>query len=315
MKQALVTGGAGFIGAHLAKKLLAEGWGVTIVDNLSTGFKENLPPEADFTLLDISKDDFIMSLPKRPFDTIFHLAAQSSGEISFDNPAYDLKTNCLGTVTLLDWALKNGTKRFIYTSSMSIYGDQEVQPVKETAIPSPKSFYGVGKLASEAYIRIYSSMGLNTTSLRLFNVYGPGQNMANLRQGMVSIYMAYILKNEPILVKGSADRYRDLVYIDDVVNAYMGCLENPNTYGKSYNVASGIRTTVGELLSEELKAFGQKPSKYPVQFKGNTPGDTFGIVADVTAIKLDIGWTPSVKLSDGLKRMHDWVLQKKMNKY
>lgn len=310
MGKALVTGGAGFIGSHLARRLLAEGWEVSIVDNLSTGFKENVPPGSDFVFLDLSKDEFVELLPKGPFDVVFHLAAQSSGEISFVNPAYDLKTNCLSTVMLLDWALKNGTKRFIFTSSMSIYGDQEYQPVKELAFPKPKSFYGVGKLASEAYVQIYSEMGLNTTSLRLFNVYGPGQNMENLRQGMVSIYMAYIRKNEPVIVKGSPDRYRDFVYIDDVVSVYMKCLENKKTFGRSYNVGSGIKTSVRELLEKELLVFGHDPSAYNIKYMGSTPGDTFGIVADIGAIRRDMDFEPSVALGEGLKRMYDWVLSR-----
>ena len=311
MKKALVTGGAGFIGSHLARRLLAEGWEVAIVDNLSTGSKDNIPPGARFVLLDLSKDGFEKQLPGGPVDAVFHLAAQSSGEISFDDPAYDLKTNCLSTVLLLDWCLKNGTKRFMYTSSMSIYGDQERQPVDEAAMPKPKSFYGIGKLASEAYAGIYAGMGLNTTSLRLFNVYGPGQNMRNLRQGMVSIYMAYILKNEPVTVKGSPDRYRDLVYIDDVVMAYMKCLDNKKTFGKSYNVGSGRKTTVRELVHAELAAFGYDPAAYPVEYGGSTPGDTFGIVADSGALKHDTGWEPAMELPEGLKRMRDWALSVK----
>src|SRR3989338_3970106 len=150
MKRALITGGAGFIGSHIAKRLLTLGWEVCIIDNFSTGAKNNVPAKADFHLIDISKDDFIDQLPQDKFDAVFHLAAQSSGEISFDDPVYDLKTNCLSTLMLLDWCKKRGIKRFIYTSSMSIYGDQESQPVKETAKPMPKSFYGVGKLASES---------------------------------------------------------------------------------------------------------------------------------------------------------------------
>jgi UDP-glucose 4-epimerase len=310
MGKALVTGGAGFIGSHLARRLLAEGWEVSIVDNLSTGFKENVPSGSNFVFIDLSKDGFVELLPKGPFDVVFHLAAQSSGEISFDDPAYDLKTNCLSTVLLLDWCLKTGTKRFIYTSSMSIYGDQECQPVSETVMPKPRSFYGVGKLASEAYVKIYAGMGLETTSLRLFNVYGPGQNMENLRQGMVSIYMAYILKNEPIIVKGSPDRYRDLVYIDDVVSAYMKCLTNKKTFGKSYNVGSGIRTSVKELLEKELLVFGHDPLAYNIQYLGPTPGDTFGILADIGAIRRDMDFEPSVALGEGLKRMRDWVFSR-----
>lgn len=123
MKTALVTGGAGFIGSYLTKRLLREGWRVYILDNLSMGFKESIPPEAEFIFLDISKDDFVTHLPKVHFDAVFHLAAQSSGEISFDDPMYDIKTNCLSTLMLLDRCYKQNIKRFVYTSSMSIYGD------------------------------------------------------------------------------------------------------------------------------------------------------------------------------------------------
>jgi len=307
MKKALVTGGAGFIGSHLAKRLLKEKWQVDVMDNLSTGYKENVPSGVNFKSVDLSKDNFVKELPNKKYDVVFHLAAQSSGEISFDDPEYDLKTNCLSTVQLLDWCLKKGIKRFIYTSSMSIYGDQKVQPVKETTAPLPKSFYGIGKLASEKYLRVYEKLGVHSTSLRLFNVYGPGQNMENLRQGMVSIYMAYIVKGQPVLVKGSPKRFRDIVYIDDVIEAYMKCWNNPKTFGKVYNVATGKKTTVKELLKAELKAFGYNPAKYPVKFKGSTPGDTFGIYAEVSAIKKDTGWKPKVNLREGLKRMSAWA--------
>ncbi len=307
MKAALLTGGAGFIGSHLSRKLLSVGWQVHIIDNLSTGFKSNIPADADFTFLDLSSDDFSNHLPKRKFDAVFHLAAQSSGEISFEDPKYDLKTNCLSTLMLLDWCLKKNIERFIYTSSMSIYGDQEIQPVSEDAQPKPKSFYGIGKLTSENYLKIYSKLGINTTSLRLFNVYGPGQNMENLRQGMVSIYMAYILKKQEILVKGSGRRYRDFVYIDDVIDAYMKCLDNSITFGKSYNVAFGLKTYVQDLLEAELEAFGEGPLAYPIKYSDSTPGDTFGIFADINAIRKDTGWEPKINLLEGLKRMVQWA--------
>lgn len=310
MRIALVTGGAGFIGSHLSHRLLSEGWKVHIVDNLSTGYKENIPPRAEFTFLDLSKDNFVRSLPKERFDVVFHLAAQSSGEISFDDPVYDLKINCLSTLLLLDWCHRHDIKRFIYTSSVSIYGEQEIQPVKENNAPNPKSFYGVGKLSSEGYLDIYSKLGLCTTSLRLFNVYGPGQNMKNLRQGMVSIYLAYILKKEEILVKGSPERYRDFVFIDDVIEAYMQCLENKDTFGKVYNVASGTKVSVRGLLKELLKAYGHNPDSYPIRFSGSTPGDTFGIFADIEAIRRDVGWVPRNSLPDGLKKMVQWILSR-----
>lgn len=308
MKTALVTGGAGFIGSHLARRLLREGWEVCIVDNLSTGFKSNIPREAEFIFMDISKDDFIVQLPSNRYDAVFHLAAQSSGEISFDDPVYDLKTNCLSTLILLDWCFKHKIKHFIYTSSMSIYGEQEIQPVKENASFNPKSFYGVGKLASESYVNIYSKLGLNTTSLRLFNVYGPGQNMDNLRQGMVSIYMAYILNKQEILVRGSPERYRDFIYIDDVIEAYVKCLDNPKAFGKTYNVASGVKIYIRDLLDAELKVFGYDQSTYPIKYSDSTPGDTFGIFADNTTIKEDLDWEPKTHLVEGLKKMAVWTL-------
>ncbi len=307
MKKALVTGGAGFIGSHVARRLLKEDWNVYIVDNLSTGYKENIPQGCEFIEVDLSSDNFINALPDINFDAVFHLAAQSSGEISFDDPAYDLKTNCLSTVMLLKWCLDKGIKRFIYTSSMSIYGDQEVQPVAEDALAFPKSFYGIGKLASEKYIEIYSRMGINITSLRLFNVYGPGQNMENLRQGMVSIYMAYILNRQELPIKGVVERYRDFIYIDDVVEAYIACLNNPSTFNKSYNVATGVKTTVKELVNELVDVFGYSNSGYPIKYCAGTPGDTFGIYADISALKRDATWSPKVSLSEGLKRMADWA--------
>jgi UDP-glucose 4-epimerase len=190
---------------------------------------------------------------------------------------------------------------------MSIYGDQEVQPVAETARPAPKSFYGVGKLASEAYLHTYTPLGIDWTALRLFNVYGPGQNLSNMRQGMVSIYLAYLLRKEQLVVKGSPDRYRDLVYIDDVIDAYLACLDHPATYGKAYNVATGQKTTVAALIDAELRAFGYAPGEYPVKFTAGTPGDTFGIVADITRLAGDTSWRPKVDLETGLREMVAWA--------
>jgi len=306
-KNILVTGGAGFIGSCLTSRLIDEGYNVVVIDNLSTGFESNIPQQAEFLKLDISKEDFINKLPRIRFDYIFHLAAQSSGEISFEDPAYDVKTNVMGTLLLLNWAMERRVKRFIYTSSMSIYGDDQDLPVKETALPRPLSFYGVGKLASEKYIDIFIKKGLPVTILRLFNVYGPGQNMENLKQGMVSIYMAYIAKDEPILVKGSRDRFRDFIYIDDVVDAFVRAAFSEKAANKTFNVGTGKQIFVWQLLDEITKAFGYKVGDYPIQFKGNTPGDQIGIYAGVSEIKKCLSWEPKVGLSDGIMRMVKWL--------
>ena len=194
----LVTGTAGFVGSSLCSKLLENDHKVVTIDNLSTGYEENIPSGVEFIRGNCHDQTVIERLGNKKFDAVIHVAGQSSGEISFDDPIYDLQTNTQSTLMLLDYAKKTGCSNFIYASSMSVYGNLDKQPVYENMSLHPTSFYAVGKLASEHYLRLYSKFGINTTALRLFNVYGPGQNLRNLRQGMVSIYLAQAIKNHPI---------------------------------------------------------------------------------------------------------------------
>jgi UDP-glucose 4-epimerase len=309
-KNILITGGAGFIGANLAKRCISEGYEVLIVDNLSTGMLENIPEGAQFVNMDIAQGVEYEILPNIDFDVIFHLAAQSSGEISNEKPELDLVANTLGTLLLLKWCMKKNIKRFIYASSMAVYGDTTNVPVPENEPCKPLSFYGITKLAGEHYVQHFYREELQTTCFRMFSVYGPGQNMENLKQGMVSIFMAYLLKGEPILVKGSKDRFRDFIYIDDVVEAWMQALDNPNSSGKIYNLGTRKKTHVYELIREEIKALGLDPDSYPVKYEGTTPSDQFGLYADISKIKADIGWNPEVSLADGLQIMIKWAKNK-----
>ena len=187
MSNFIVTGAAGFIGSALAAELIQNGHTVVTIDNLSTGYETNIPDGVEFILGDCGDNETIKKIPKRNYDAIFHIAGQSSGEISFDNPVYDISTNTVSTLLLLDYARQHGCDRFIYAGTMSVYGMQPEKPVNEDSHCSPSSFYGVGKLASEHYLKIYQPFGIDTTSLRLFNVYGPGQNLENLRQGYFSL--------------------------------------------------------------------------------------------------------------------------------
>jgi|Deesub1362A_J573_1020465.scaffolds.fasta_scaffold00332_33 UDP-glucose 4-epimerase len=307
IRRALVTGGAGFIGSHLVRRLLNDGWQVYVVDNLSTGHLDNVPAGAEFQKLDLSSPSSTRYLPVG-VDVVFHLAAQSSGEVSFARPDADLQANSRATLLLLDWCRTRGITRFLFASSMAVYGDTRQLPVREDMCPAPKSFYGIHKLASEHYLRVFQKLGLCTTALRLFNVYGPGQNLANLKQGMVSIYLSYVVRSEPVLVRGSAARFRDFVFVDDVVEAFIACLDRPSTCGGIYNVGSGTKTTVGELLTLILQACGRVPDGYPVIFAGGTPGDQHGIYADCTAICRDTGWRARTDLRTGLRRMAVWAL-------
>jgi UDP-glucose 4-epimerase len=305
MADYLVTGGAGFIGSKVAEALLARGDRVIIIDNLSTGHEANVPAGAVFIKSDCQDAQVYKELSGRKFDAIFHIAGQSSGEISFDDPVYDLRSNTESTLCLLKFALNSGCRRFIYASTMSVYGQQDPDaPVNENCVCNPLSFYAVGKIASEHYLRIYQKYGIQSTSLRLFNVYGPGQNLENLRQGMVSIYMTQMIKGRHIVVKGSLERFRDFIYIDDVVKSFLLCLDIKETEGKVINVGTGIKTTVGNLLRIMFEIYNKDIA---VVQEGSTPGDITGITADITLLKKLTSFNPEISLRDGLTRMIQWA--------
>ena len=301
----LVTGAAGFIGSAIARYLVQNGNMVWSIDNLSTGFENNIPLEVEFIKGNCQDDSSIKTLKKTKFDAILHFAGQSSGEISFDNPVNDLRTNTESTLKLINYGLKTGCRRFIYASSMSVYGDVLDMPISETHPCNPLSFYGVGKLASEHYLRIYQTKGIQPTSLRLFNVYGPGQNLSNLRQGMVSIYLAQMLNNQKIIVKGSPDRFRDFVYIDDVVRLTLMALNNEVSIGKNYNIGTGIKTTVRDVLDKLIRNYRKE---IKVEFTNPTPGDQLGITADIQLLKNDFEFDGLINFDNGLNKMLNWSL-------
>lgn len=306
--RAIVTGGAGFIGSHLAKRLLAEGWEVLVLDNLSSGFRHNVPEGAKFKWLDLTNEDCIVELPKEGVDVVFHLASHVGQELSFERPLFDLRANAISTMILLKWCLEKKVEKFVFASSMNVYGNPPEEKVSEATPVSPPSPYAVGKISSEYLCRIYQNFGLNSTSLRLFNVYGPGQDMSNMKQGMASIFMTYVARGEPILVRGSKDRFRDFIYVPDVVDAFFRCMDK-RANGKIYNVSTGKKTFVWQLLNEITKAFGHDPEKYPITFGEGTPQDQFGIYGDSTLLQNDLSWQPKIKLEEGIPEMAKWVKQ------
>ena len=300
VKKYLITGVAGFIGSALARYLLTSGYEVVGVDDLSTGFVSNVPDGCEFIRGDCADDTIISNINASNIEAIFHLAGQSSGEISFSDPVKDIRANTVSTLLLLQFAEKNKIDKFIYASTMSVYGEPE-EPnlaVRECDSVRPKSFYGVGKLASEHYLKIYKDRGMQTFALRFFNVYGPGQNMENTRQGMVSIYLAHILSFSKVEVKGSKTRYRDFIYIDDVVEALIRCLTINTDFNGVINIGTGIATTVEELLDHIQSLYG-KPIK--LVFGQGTPGDIHGIHADTTVMDEILGSWRKVELKSGLR--------------
>ena len=304
MKRYLVTGAAGFIGSAIAQKLADAGNEVWTIDNLSTGFKENIPRGVNFIEGDCQDPKSIQQLDKTKFDAVIHFAGQSSGEISFDDPVYDLRTNTESTLMLIKYSLENACEHFIYASSMSVYGEVADEPISESHAAMPLSFYGVGKLASENYMRIYAAKGLKATSLRLFNVYGPGQNMKNLRQGMVSIFLTQLLKQDKVIVKGPLDRFRDFIYVDDSVDFVVNILGDERSFGGIYNVGTGVKTTVKELIDKMMVISGMKKE---IAIEAGTPGDQKGIYADISLAESDLGFRCNYGLEEGLAEMIHWA--------
>jgi len=301
MEKILVTGVAGFIGSNVASRFLQEGYSVIGVDDLSNGQIENVPSGIDFIQGDLSQMSTILRLP-RECCKVIHLAGQSSGEISFDDPVADLEKNTISTLNLIRYGIDNRIERFVYASSMSVYGSVENKPVKESHACNPLSCYGVGKRTSEGYLRVYKSQ-LPYVSMRMFNVYGPGQDMSNLRQGMVSIFLAQALAKGLIEVKGSLDRFRDFIYIDDVVDAWFKAATQHSSLGQTFNIGTGVRTTVGDLLDQICLLV--PGSRYFVQ--GATPGDQSGIYADTDALQNILGVITFTPLNVGLPKFVEWA--------
>lgn len=270
----LITGGAGFIGSHIAHSLKSKYKKIFVIDNLKTGDENNLLPEFKFLNEDCSSFEY--EKYKNDFgqiDSIIHFAGQSSAELSFKDPIYDFDTNLKSTVRLIDFANKNNVKSFIFASSVTVYTPHQSMPLKESHnANNSNSFYAITKLTSEKYIDLLCSKNLHSTILRLFNVYGSAQNLNNPDQGMLSIYLEQALNSEKILVKGSLERTRDFVHVFDVVDVVNRCLEMNHSSGQKINVCSSSPTKVSELISKILFALKKDASIINAE---STRGDTF----------------------------------------
>lgn len=305
MSRMIVTGGAGFIGSHLSELLISSGHDVVVVDDLSSGFRENVPPGAKWIEGDLADADTCRQLGDGA-DVVFHLASHVGQELSFESPLRDLRSNILGTANLIAWSRAVGVGKFVFASTMNVYGDPDnpLNPVSEDSEMRPPSPYAVGKIASEHLLDVYRPMGIESAALRLFNVYGTRQDMSNMKQGMVSIFMSYVASGEPIEVRGSGERFRDFVHVSDVARAFVRCSEC-DAQG-AYNVSTGVPTTVDTLLKQIIEAFDSDPDSYPVLYCDGTPRDQFGLCGDSTRLR-SLGWEPRIELDLGVKEMADWV--------
>ncbi len=304
----LVTGGAGFIGSHLVDRLLKEGFEVTVVDNLSTGQRENITQHKDRKDFHFIKGDIqdrtLVKKAVENVDAVFHEAARVSVPKSVENPLLTNEVNVSGTLNLLEACRNSDLKRFIHASSSSIYGETEMLPKHEMQMPQPISPYAVSKLAAENYVKIYHRVyGLNTVCLRYFNVYGPRQ-IYSAYSGVIPIFINRLLNNEPPIIYGDGKQTRDFTFVQDVVEANMLALTKETAIGEIFNIATGTQITINQLATM-LQQIMNKTDLKP-EYTDPRPGDIKHSYADITKAKKLLQYEPRVFIKDGLTRLVWW---------
>ena len=291
MQKAIVTGGAGFIGSHLVDELIKQGVEVTILDNLSTGKKENINPKAEFIECDIFKDtygDLIFLL--NGADTVFHLAAKTTVQESIEKPSLYNNINVVGTLNLLEAAAAMKVKRFIFSSSSSVYGNAKV-PTSEDHPLNPISPYALNKLIGEQYCKLYSEIyNIDTVCLRYFNVYGDRMNNEGDKL-VFPIFKEQILNNKPLTINNNGEQRRDFIHVNDVVRANILVAKHSNNFnGDIYNVGNGKNYSINEIAD----MFGGE-KQY-----GNQVIEPFETLAETAKIDLDLNFQPK-------KDLRQWI--------
>jgi UDP-glucose 4-epimerase len=306
MEKFLVTGGAGFIGSNICKKLVQQGYFVRVVDNLITGKKGNLADVIDkieFIQADMGDSQVARSAMKN-IDIVLHQGALPSVPVSIDDPTATHKHCVDATFTLLLAARDAGVKRFVYAASSSAYGDAPASPKVETMPVSPLSPYAVAKLTGEYYCSVfYSIYGLETVSLRYFNVFGPQQDPASQYAAAIPAFVTAILKDKPPTIYGDGEQSRDFTYVDNVVDANLLAARAERMKGEVINIACGQAVTVNEIIDMINELLGKNVK--PV-YTDPRPGDVKHSLADITAAQNLIGFKPVVKFKDGLQKAIEW---------
>lgn len=317
MKTALITGGAGFIGSHLAATLINARYNVIILDNFATGKKTNINPKAHVFSGDVrKKKDITGILRSHHVDVVLHIAGQASTITSFTNPKFDVAVNFNGTMNVVLSCVQYKVRRLLFASSMVAYGHPLNLPVAESEPCRPICYYGISKYAAERFVHATSERNdlpapLRVTSFRMFNVYGPRQSLTNPYQGAMAIFIGNILRNEPITIYGDGKQSRDFVYIDDVIRAWLGAMDNKASFGKVFNIGFGKRTSINKLVETIIRAFGKDPATYPIRHKKERPGDQRHMEADMRLAKKTLSFKPAVPLSTGVRRTIEWAQGKK----
>lgn len=303
----LVTGGAGFIGSNLTDELIKQGAKVNIIDNFATGFRENLEEingDFDFIEGDIN-DDAAVARAIEGVEVIFHEAALPSVPRSVEDPAETHRICVNGTFNMLIKAKAAGVKRFVYAASSSAYGDQPTLPKVETMRADPLSPYAVAKLTGELYCRAFNNVyGLETISLRYFNVFGPRQNPASMYSGVISRFIDSLMTGSTPMIYGDGEQSRDFTYIANVVDANIKAAQATMGLGETMNVANGDRITLNELL-DVLKGITNTPDAV-AEYLAARSGDVKHSQADNTRAVECLGYSEIVGLEEGLRKTLDW---------
>jgi UDP-glucose 4-epimerase len=294
----LITGAAGFLGSALANRLVRENNAVRGLDDLSTGDPSSLLPEVHLTRGDINDRPKLWTLLQE-VDCVYHLAARVSVPESVLYPREYNQVNVGGTVTLMEAMRDVGVRRVVLISSGAVYGEQEMQPLKEGAMPNPRSPYAVSKLSAEFYVRTIGALwGIETVALRVFNAFGPGQHFPPVHAPVIPYFLRQACHNGTLVLHGEGGQTRDYVYIDDVVNAMVAAASAPNINQKVINIGSGKETSVRELANLAQEITDGKPE---IVFNPRNEGGPRRMCADISLAKELLGYQPTVDLSTGLR--------------
>ncbi len=311
-RRILITGGAGFIGGHVGALLAERGFQVIAFDNLSTGQRANLPPDADLIVGDVRDPAALETAFTGGLDAVLHIAGQASIRLSYQDPGADLDVNTRGTIHVLQLCLKYRVSRLLFASSMTVYGDPPVVPTPETTPANPVSYYGVTKYAAERYVHLTAARRdldtpLHVTSFRMYNVYGERQSLTNAYQGVLAIFIGRALRGEPITIHSDGEQSRDFVYVGDVARAWADALDAPATYGQVLNLGTGRATSMNQLCDAVLAALGRSRASHPVGYAPAQPGDLRRSAADVRRAAALLDWKPQTTLEAGLARTIAWA--------
>ena len=302
----LVTGGAGFIGSHLAEALVDAGHRVRVLDNLNGGHRENLAAVAsDVEIVEGDCSDPVTAArAARGIDVVYHEAAVPSVARSVEDPAASHRNGSTATLTMLVAARDAGARRFIYAGSSSVYGDSPKLPKREDMTPRPLSPYAVGKLSGEQYVRIFASLyGLETLSLRYFNVFGPRQDASSPYSGVISLFITALLEGRAPIIYGDGRQSRDFTYVANVVDGNLRALTAKGLKGQTVNLATGRRTTLNALLRALARELGVKAK---ATRKLPRAGDIRHSLADIRLARKLLGYRPVVDFETGLRLTLDW---------